>query len=1147
MRCTACGTELIPGKAFCHVCGTAAPIACPRCSAAIRPGFRFCPDCGQQLEGDLGPPAPAVPQAASAPPPTVVSTMPEGLADKLRAFGGSQAGERKQVTVLFCDLAGSTAVADGLDPEVYREVLEQYVALALHEVYRFEGIVNQLSGDGFMALFGAPIAHEDAPQRAVWAALAIRDALAHFNQQLEAERGISLPARIGIHTGPVVVGTVGNDLKMDYTAIGDTTNLAARLEHMATPGTILISEATARLVRGFFTLRDVGPFQVKGKPDPIAACEVISARHGASPMAVAAERGMTPLVGRGEELAQLQGCFQRLAGHLSQVVAMVGDAGSGKSRLIYEFKQRLERDREPVRLFEGRCAALSQNVPLYPFVTMLRQYFEFTPNDSDAEAARKVERRLGKNAHEVEERFPLLCRALSVSELPPDLPLEALSQEMFEAIHTLVAMESHRAPVVLIVEDLHWIDEQSQQLLEMAVARLARARVMCLVSHRPEYRPTWRTSAALTQINLRPLLEHEVVQITRSLAGGALPAELEQRILDKADGSPFFAEEITRSLTEAGYLARDDGTPRVTRPVDEILIPGSVREVIAARLDRLGAQAKRVAQLAAVFGRQFRRSDLIQLLAGEAIDIDHELGELTLRGVIHRKNVFSDDEYRFGESLTQEVAYESLLLKQRRQLHERVAALLEQGGGDPSLARPPLIAHHYALSENRARAVETLLHAAGDAERLPSFRTALELYRQAWQIGEGALRERDGHDARFRPWVVQATLGYTRLTVLYGASVDPDAERAAQRGRELALELDDRASAATLRTMQGMLLASTPERFAEGVAVAEQAVEDARAAGYEVQALSASRALVWHYMLDGRFAEAMALVESLLAELDRHGHRAQGSDLYLATRWMRDGLFTYREDYDTALRTAHETYELALAVPNRTVQSGSAAIIAEVEFGRGHNDEALLWGERSLATAEAIGSTAGVHRGLAFTLAARAARGDAASIGRHAETIERGIEQGGNALLTVHVIVETLLALGDVARAERLARIAEERAAGRVRALYAALSVGDAAIRRGPAQWAEAERSLGRALALSDAIGLRSARALALIARGRLASARGNGDAARADWRAAHDLATTIGLARHAGIAATLLASSPSEDYAVAGTGRRTVPVALAD
>ena len=220
MRCRACGTELLPGKSFCHACGARATQTCGHCGAEVDPGFRFCPDCGQALTSD----APPAPRAAS--------SVPEDLAQKIRS-AQSLPGERKQVTVLFCDLAGSTAVAGGLDPEVYREVLDQYVALAMHEVYRFEGIVNQLSGDGFMALFGAPVAHEDAPQRAVLAALAIRDALAHFNDQLQRERGVALPARIGLNTGPVVVGTVGNDLKMDYTAIGDTTNLAARLEQLA--------------------------------------------------------------------------------------------------------------------------------------------------------------------------------------------------------------------------------------------------------------------------------------------------------------------------------------------------------------------------------------------------------------------------------------------------------------------------------------------------------------------------------------------------------------------------------------------------------------------------------------------------------------------------------------------------------------------------------------------------------------------------------------------------------------------------------------------------------------------------------------------------------------------------------------------------
>ncbi len=1055
--------------------------------------------------------------------------MPEGLAAKIRAVRGDLAGERKQVTVLFCDLAGSTALADGLDPEAYRELLDQYIALALHEVYRFEGIVSQLAGDGLMALFGAPIAHEDAPQRAVRAALAIRDALDHFNRHLESERGLSLPARIGINTGPVVVGTVGNDLKMDYTAIGDTTNLASRLESLAQTGTILISETTARLVRGFFRLREVGPLTVKGKSEPVTAFEVLEARDQASPMAVAAERGLTPLVGREEELAQLSGCYQRLGGHLTQLVTVVGDAGSGKSRLIYEFKEQLLLEHEPVRFFEGRCAALSQHVPLSPFVAMLRQYFEFGPHETPESVHAKVERRLGKGVAEVEETYPLLCRVLSLpTELPAGVSLDALKQETFGAIHKLVAKESTRAPVVMIVEDLHWIDEASQQLLEMAIARLMRARVMILVSHRPEYRPTWRTSAALTQITMRPLLDEAVMQITRALAGGALPQELEERILAKAEGSPFFAEEITRSLSEEGYLRRSNGGAQLTRPVEEILIPGSVREVIAARLDRVGGAAKRTAQLAAVIGRQFRRSELAQLLAPEDVDIDHELAELTRRGVIHRKSLFSDDEYRFGESLTQEVAYESLLLRQRRQLHERVAELLERGD-DTSLARPSLVAHHYALSDNRAKAAETLLLAAAEAERLPSFRSALDLNRQAWEIGEAALRER-ADEPRFRRWVMEATLNYARLTVLYGSSADPDAERAAVRGRELALAFGDAAAAATLRTMHGMMLAVDPQRFDEGVALTEQAIEDARQTGNDLHVISSSRASVWHCVIDGRIADAQAKIEWLFAELDRLGQRASSSDLYLATRWMLDGVRFYGDDFDGARGSATETYELALQLPNRTVQSGATSTIAQVHFARGEYAESTQWAERSLAVSEEVGNVPGVQRGLALLLAARGAAGEPINFARYADTIEEGVAQGGNALLTIHVLVEALLGMGEVGWAEKLARRAADRAAGRLRVLFANLALGEVATRRGPAQWAEAERCLARAQALADAIGLQSARAAAFIGWAKLAVARNETNAARRACQSALEICARLGLRHYERLAEGLLAQSSAAD-----------------
>ncbi len=1102
MRCRACGSEVLPGKAFCHVCGAPVPPHCPRCGAEVGAEFRFCPDCGNPLGA----------AAAETTAPSGLAAVPESLAEKIRA-AQPRAGERKQVSVLFCDLAGSTAVAGGLDPEEYRELLEQYVALGLYEVHRFEGLVTQVSGDGYMALFGAPIAHEDAPRRAVWAALAIRDGLRHFNQQLQRDRGIALPARIGINTGPVVVGTVGSDLRMDYTAIGDTTNLAARLEQLAQPGTILISEATARLVRGFVRLRAVGPLTVKGKSDPVAAYEVLEVRPQASPMAVAAERGLTPLVGRDEELAQLRACYERIAGHFSQVVAVVGEAGSGKSRLIYEFTQGLLGAPEPVQMFEGRCAALSQTVPLAPFVGMLRQYFDLSADEDEQVACHKVATRLGDAAASA-NAYPRLCRALSLAApQPADLADEALKRETFEAITGLVGAESQRGPVVVVVEDLHWIDETSQELLEMWVARLMRARVMLLLSHRPEYWPTWRTAAAVTQLPLRPLREAEVGQIVAAVAGGALPPALAQRIVERAEGSPFFAEEITRSLLEEGFLRPGPHGNELTRPLDEILIPGSVREVLAARLDRLGANAKRVAQVAAVLGRQFRGGDVGRLLAAEAIEVGRELAELERRGILHHKSLFAADEYRFGESLTQEVAYESLLHRERRQLHGRVAALLETGVADPAQATPALIAHHYVLSDDSAKAVEALLRAAAAAEALPSYRTALDFHRQAWEIGETALRDR-ADDPRYRQWVMQATLGYARITVLYGASADPEAERAARRGRELAQQLGVASVAALLRGLHGLLLVADPARFADGVEVVDAALVEARQAGDPLLALNVSRAVAWNRLLDARFAEAEATIAATLEGLEASGQGAALSDLYVASHWMHAGILLAAGDLAAALEEARRTLELAERAGNRTVQSGAASVVAMVHEARAEYAEMRRWAERSLASAEQIGSLPSTYRGEALLLAARVALGEKVTLTRALEGLEEGIEQGGNMLLSVPYVVDAFVGLGDLARAERIARLGVERAGGRYRRLVADGALASVLVRLGPAAWGEAEQLLDQVIALAESTGARVEVARALVARGRLEIARNRRAAACEALRRARSAGEAIGLQR---------------------------------
>jgi class 3 adenylate cyclase/tetratricopeptide (TPR) repeat protein len=1123
MPCHACGAELLPGKEFCHICGEPVKPRCGSCGAVLEGEYRFCPDCGAPItKATDSDPGGGDGESLS----RFARAMPAPMAEKISATGGSMRGERKVVTVLFCDLAGSTAVAERLDPEEYRELLDRYLEIAFREIYRFEGIVNQLAGDGLMALFGAPIAHEDDPQRAIWAALAIRDAMVGYNAELR-ERGIELPARIGINTGPVVAGAVGNDLKMDYTAIGDTTNLAARLESLAAPGTVLISDETERLARGFFRVRPAGPFDIKGKAAKVDAFEVIDAVEASSPMAVAVRRGLTPLFGRDEEIAQMLGCFDRLRGELPQLVHLVGDAGSGKSRLIHEFRESLHS--QQVTVLEARCSALHQLEPYYPLLEMLRLYFEFDDNAPVAANGARVAAKVGVAIDEVARAYPHLTRLLSRSgydsaEVPPD----ELQQEVTQAIDNLVFHESLRAPVVVVFEDLHWADDQSRDLLALALSHVMRARLMVIVSARPDQSFAWHTHAAVTQIHLRPLPDEAVTGIMRSIVGGNLPAAVEQRIRERAEGSPFFVEEITRSLLESGNLRCGADGCELGGEFDDGQIPGSVREVLAARLDSLDPAAKRVAQLAAVLGRQFRRDEIEELADnGRIVDAGVGVVQLLERGVVHRALTIGPDEYRFGESLTQEVAYESLLLKERRVLHERVGVMLERRRD-----RPTLIAHHYARSDNVAKAVETLLSAATEAEQVPAYRSALDLYRRAWEIAEATATDTD---ASAQERLLQAALGYCRVTVLYGASEDPLARRAAELSVDLAAATGNASAGATAKTYLGMILTTVPEEFEQGLVYVEAGVEAARQHGDEALAVSTSRALAWNYLLDGRFDKGLTTLDWAMERLRAAGQAERPADIYLSAMMMRLQIRLFSDDLDRALSEALETEMLSQKVGNRTIGSMSRGLVGYVHFMRGEYEEARHSAEQSLATAEEIGVEWGLRRASILAVASHVEIEGTPPDPRLMELAEEGISMGGNMVLTVLPLVEALVGLLKFRRAESLARQAVERSAGRLRVMFARAALGDATLRLGESYWPESESSFRESLRLAEEIGSVVGRAASLNGLGKVAFVRGDLDSARAHFTSALLVGRAGGVGRYARRAERLLHEVAQASGAAAG------------
>jgi predicted ATPase/class 3 adenylate cyclase len=1133
MRCRSCGTELIEGKKFCQACGTPAPAACGRCGATLDPEYRFCPDCGAPAPSadvsareESRAPGEASADSQAADPDEdrfirLARHVPQALAEKIRR-AATVSGERKRASVLFCDLVGSTSIAEGLDPEEYRELLEPYLELAFEEVYRFEGVVNQLSGDGLMALFGAPISYEDDSERAVRAALAIQLALSKLN---ERSRGVELTARIGIHTGMVVVGTVGNDLKMDYTAIGDTTNLAARLQALATPGSILISDATHRFVRDRFDTRPQGPFEVKGKREPIEAYEVLGLSEELTPMSIAGSEGLTPLVGRDEQLAQLISCYERSRGRLGQVVAVVGSAGSGKSRLVYEFKQSLQN--EPLTLFEARCSSLTRGVPYAPFISMLQRYFRIVPGEASAESCRKISERVDELGGYDDDIAPRLCAMLSLASTE-GASGEVVEGSAFPAVVELVKRAARLAPVVMIIEDLHWIDEASREMLRLSVSEFERGRSMLLVTHRTSYVSAWDSVAALTQLHLSRLSDEEGAEIVRARVGGSLPIELEERLLAKGEGNPLFLEELTKTLLEEGTLVSSGGRVEVTRPAEQIRIPDTIQELLEARLDRLRPSAKRIAQIASVLGRQFRGQDLRVLASGEAIDVEAELAELERLGVVHRKLDMREDEFRFGESLTQEVAYGALLLRERRALHQRVGELLEKDGGEPRRTLP-VIAHHFARSHDRGKGIQLLLRAAAEAEALPSYGDAARLYKEAWGLAESALSESpDGGEALTRQ-VLQAIAGGAHMGMLYGQT-EGDDQRAAQRGVELAEQLGDQEALADLLSTYGMLvMGSARERFGEGLALVGKGLEVARRTGQERMAARISRNLGWAFMLDGRFDDALSETEAALVAIERLDAPERYSDTYLGGMFYRNRVLFESDQLDAAERSLRETYELAIELDNRTLQSANAAILSGIAFVRGSYAEAVRWSNLGLGVAEQIENIAAVRSVRAIQLIIRAESGERYAEAGELERLDTHVVAGADLAINADLIVESLLAVGEVERAKRVAEVNAQRAGGRLREARVEVSSGMVSLALGPSHYGDAERHFSEAAERARDLGARSVYAKALLGSAKLAALRNAPETPRRFAAEAASIFRELGMGRYEAKALSLLARDPAE------------------
>ena len=667
------------------------------------------------------------------PPPQAYT--PSHLTDKILAARPALTGERKQVTVLFADLKDSTELIRGLDPEAAQQLLDPAIHHMMDAVHRFEGTVNQVLGDGIMALFGAPIAHEDHALRACYAALAMQAAMRAYTDEVRRTRGLELRMRVGLNSGEVVVRAIGNDLHMDYSAVGETTVLAARMEQTATPGSIRLSAATLRLVEGLVQVTALGPVPVKGLAEPVEVFELVGASHLRRRLQAAAARGLTPFVGRQHELEALhQALAQAQAGH-GQVVALVGEAGVGKSRLVYEVIH--SHRTQGWRVLESASVSYGKATPYFPVIDLLKRYCHIDDGDEARTIRARVTGQVLTLDETLQDTLPALLALLDV--LPDDSPFVHLDpsqrrQRTLEALRRVLLRESQVQPLLLVFEDLHWIDSETQALLDRLIESLPTAHLLLLVNYRPEYQHGWGSKTYYTQLRLDPLPPASAEAFLAGLLGDDPSlAPLLPLLMARTAGNPFFLEESVRTLVETAALVGTPGAYRLAAPLQGMPVPATVQAVLAARIDRLAPEEKGLLQTAAVLGTDVPFALLRAIADVPEAALHRSLAHLQAAEFLYETRLFPEPEYTFKHALTHEVAYGSLLLERRRGLHARLVEAIEALAPDRGGEQVERLAHHALRGEVWDKAVTYCQQAGARAYDRAAFREAVAAFEQALQ------------------------------------------------------------------------------------------------------------------------------------------------------------------------------------------------------------------------------------------------------------------------------------------------------------------------------------------------------------------------------------------------------------------------------
>jgi class 3 adenylate cyclase/tetratricopeptide (TPR) repeat protein len=1081
--CPRCRHENPPGAKFCIECASPFEPACGRCGTRLPLLAKFCPECACPVESRSVP--------AAAPEPAV----PHHLAERILDSRGLLEGERKQITVLFADMKGSMELLADRDPEEARRIVDPVLEQMMEAVHRYEGTVNQVMGDGIMALFGAPIAHEDHAVRACYAALAMQESIERYSQDLRRAQGVEVLIRIGLNSGEVVVRSIGSDLRMDYSAIGQTTHLAARMEQLAAPGTIRLTAETLRLAEGYVDAKPLGAIPIRGLADPVEAHQLTGGSTVRSRLQARRGRGLTRFVGRDEEMDQMRRAAEQARRGHGQIIAVVGEPGVGKSRLFYEFLH--SRNAQGWLSLESGAVSYGKGTPYLPVIDLLRAYFRIEVLDD----VRAVRAKVTGNLLALDESLqgaiaPILWLLDAVPEDGALLELAPAERRRrtLAAIKQIFLRESQARPLLLVFEDLQWIDSETQAFLDALVESLPTGGVLLAVNYRPEYQHAWSGKTYYRQIRIDPLGPESAEELLAGLLGDdPSVAQLRTLLTERTEGNPLFLEESVQSLVETGALGGARCDYRLVKDLDAVRVPATVQAILAARIDRLAPEDKRLLQTAAVVGHDVRFALLLAVADLDEESCRNGLGRLQAGEFLYEASLFPELEYTFKHALTHDVAYGGLLSERRQALHRAIVGAVERLYPDRLGEHVEQLAHHALSGQMKGHGVKYLHQAADRAVARSASREAVPLLQQALRI----IAELPETPERLGEAADMSIALATSLVAVQGSGTH-DVETAYLRAREIAERLGD--ATRLYPALWGLwfvsynrgLYPAATERSAQLLSTAREGSDSGRL-------LEAHHACWATACSAGQSATAKTHAEYGLALYDPDRHRSQtvvygGHDPGVCARYHLALVEWLLGFPDRALLSLRDAMRLAEELAHPLTSTITLSFTSWVHYQRGERAAAGDHARRKVAIAAAQGFEAWVDDGLAVLACVGAQSGAEAW-----KALERLVASRGRAawrnVISLCLFAEAFGQLGDPDKGiEALAMIPEEHR-GIIFAPEIERIRGDLHLAGGRSE--EAEHALRRAIELARKRSERSFELRAATSLARLLSSRGKKDEAR--------------------------------------------------